>query len=216
MKIPVGVLAAILSGLLFSSCSIQSLRPDRLEATADAAQSIIRVTVTSQGYHFHSPWQQRRPSQQTAIGAIIPGGRVLVTALLVANHRYIELETIDTRQKQRAEVDVVDYEANLALLKPTDAAFLKNRKPFLLASPSSRGEKLTILQVKPDGDVVPSAGEITSIELSAYTQGNHFLTYRLNGALQYRFGNLTIPVLKGKKLAGLMLRSDGSGKPSIL
>ena len=212
MKINLRLLITVLYGLVLIGCSSQTMVPERWNRAADSAQSIVRVTVISQGYNFHQPWQQRQPSRQTAIGAIVPDGRVLVTALLVANHRYIELETVDTRRKQRAEVEVVDYEANLALLKPTDDTFLMNRKPLALANPSSPGDRLILLQVKPDGDAVPSSGEITSIELSAYTQGNHFLAYRLNGALQYRFGNLTLPVLKGKKLAGLMLRSDSSGQ----
>jgi hypothetical protein len=216
MKCTVHLLAAILSGLLLVQCTTQSIRPEGGEMPAAVAQSIIRVSVTSQGYHFHRPWQQRRPNQQTAIGAILPGGRVLVTALLVANHRYIELETIDSRLKQRAEVEVVDYEANLALLKPVDAAFLNNSRPLSMASPSTEGDRLTILQVKPDGDVVPSTGDITSIELSAYTQGNHFLTYRLNGSLQYRFGNVTLPVLNGSRLAGLLLRNNGSQTVDII
>jgi hypothetical protein len=206
------ILIVILSSLLFTGCGPQLLRSDRSTSTADMNRSVIRVTVTSQGYHFHRPWQQRRPIRQTAIGVIISGGRVLVPALLVANHRFIEMETIDTRKRQHATVEVVDYEANLALLKPVDSDFLDTRKPLSVAKLSSPGDQLSILQVKPDGDVVPSTAKITSIELSAYTLGNYFLAYRLNGSLQYRFGNMSLPALKGEKLAGLMLRNDSSGQ----
>jgi hypothetical protein len=73
MKCTVHLLAAILSGLLLVQCTTQSIRPEGGEMPAAVAQSIIRVSVTSQGYHFHRPWQQRRPNQQTAIGAILPG-----------------------------------------------------------------------------------------------------------------------------------------------
>ncbi len=212
MKTTLRVIVIAICGLLLTNCNSAMIRPGTPDTSAEMAHSMIRVTVTSQGYYFHRPWQQRRPNRQTAIGAILPGGRVLVTALMVANHRYIELETIDKRQKQRAEVVVVDYEANLALLRPENEAFLDNHSPLSLASLSGAGDQLTILQVKPDGDVVPSTGKITSIELRAYTQGNHFLAYRLNGSLQYRFGNVTLPVLKGGRLAGMMLRNDSSGQ----
>ncbi len=195
-----------------SGCGLQTLKPEKWSATPSAGDALIRVTVTSQGYYFHRPWQQRRPKTQTAIGVVVPGNRVLVPAVLVANHRYIELETIDSRQKHRAEVDVVDYEANLALLKPMQDSFLAHRIALELGPSISTGQDLTIWQVKPNGDVVPTKGKVTSIELTAYTANNYFLSYRLNAALQYRFNNLTLPVLNGNTLAGLVLRNNPSGR----
>lgn len=177
-----------------------------------ARQSLVRVTVTSQSYIFHRPWQQHRPVTQTAIGVIMPGGRVLVNGLLVADHRYIELETLDTQEKQQARVAVVDYEANLALLEPIDPDFLAGRKPLPLAKQAAIGDLLTVWQVKPNGDIVTSQGPVTSVELGAFAQGNFFLTYRLNGSLQYRFNNQTLPVVKDGALSGLVLRQSQSGQ----
>ncbi len=176
--------------------------PDRV------SQSILRVTVTRQGYLFHRPWEQRRPITQTAIGAIVSNGWVLTTGHLVANHRYIELETTDTRKKTRAEVVVVDYEANLALLRPVAPEFLSGRTPFNVAGQIVPEDKLTILQVKPNGDVVPNTGKVLSIELRTYSHGNQFLTYRLSNGLQYGYHNITLPVVKGRALAGLVLQSN--------
>ena len=135
---------------------------------------MVRVKVTRQGYHFHRPWQQREPATQTAIGVVVPGNRVLVTGILVADHRYIELETINTQEKCQAEVDVVDYEANLALLKPVDPDFLANHRPMQLSSAVAAGDMLTIWQVKPDGDVVPTSGKVTSVELTPFSMDNYF------------------------------------------
>ena len=198
--------------LLFTACGWQRPGPRLWDDASSVSGSVIRVSVTSQGYTFHRPWQQRRPTRQNGIGVIVPQGRVLVTAMLVANHRYIELEAADTQRKGRAEVEVVDYEANLALLKPVDDAFLAGRAPLQICQPLESGQLLNILQVKPDGDVVPSEARITSIELSAYSQDNYFLTYRLNGSLQYGFNNLTLPATRGNRLAGLVLRYNPGGQ----
>jgi S1-C subfamily serine protease len=175
-----------------------------------AKDSILRVTVTSQIYNFHRPWQQRRPSTREAIGVVVPDGRVLVTAVVVSDHRFIELETLDDHKKTRAEVEVVDYEANLALLKPSNPDFLKHHRSMQLAERVGSQDQLAVWQVKANGEVVPSTARITSIELSAFSQGNHFLVYRLNGTLQFRFNNLTLPVIKGDGLAGLLLRNASS------
>lgn len=198
--------------LVLSACGFPFVKPEERELKSTSVNSVVRVTVTSQSYYFHSPWQQRRPRTQTAVGVVVPDGRVLVTAMLVANHRYIELETIDTQKKYRADVEVVDYEANLALLKPTEHSFLSGLKPMEIAEPISSGDYLTVWQVKPNGNIVPRSGEVTSIELRAYTQSNYFLTYRLNSTLQYRAHNLTLPVVRGNKLAGLLLSYDTSGQ----
>jgi S1-C subfamily serine protease len=198
--------------LFFTACAWQKPGTRLWDAPSSVANAIVRVTVTSQGYAFHRPWQQRRPTRQNGIGVIVPHGRVLVTASLVANHRYIELEATDTRRKGRADVEVVDYEANLALLKPVDESFLAGREPLQLCDQLVSGQLLHIWQVKPDGDAVPSEARITSIELSPYSQDNFFLTYRLFGSLQYGFNNLTLPAIQGKRLAGLVLRYNAGGQ----
>lgn len=205
------VLAAALI-VLPTGCSSLLAPPAKSMVPVNAQHSLLRVTVTSQSYIFHRPWQQRRPVTQTAIGVIIPGGRVLVNGLLVADHRYIELETLDSQKKEQARVVVVDYEADLALLEPLDPTFLAGRKPMTMAGEAAVGDRLTVWQVKPNGDIVPSDGRLTSVELGAFTQGNYFLTYRLNSSLQYRFNNLTLPVVKDGALSGLVLRQNQAGQ----
>ena len=113
--------------MLMSACSMLPTSSRNSGVPKDVPQSLLRVTVTRQGYVFHRPWQQHRPVTQTAIGVIVSENRVLVNGLLVANQRYIELETLDTRKKQPARVVVVDYDANLALLEPLDPDFLEGR-----------------------------------------------------------------------------------------
>jgi len=175
-------------------------------------QSVIRVNVTRQGYSFRRPWQQKSPSTGTAIGVIISGPRILVTSQLIANYRYIELEKADTREKSTARVVAVDYEANLALLQPTDQRFLEDMHPLELDTGAVRGNSLSVWQVQHNGDVAASEGPITSIELAQYPYGNAFLAYRLNSSLQYRFGNITLPVVKNRKLAGLLMRYNAKAQ----
>jgi S1-C subfamily serine protease len=197
---------------LVAACG--SLRPALPESPlpASAQRSLMRVTVTSQGYIFHRPWQQRRTATQAAIGAIVAGGRILVTGAMVADQRYIELETLDTQEKQAARVAVVDYEANLALLEPVDKSFLAGRTAFELAPDASLGELLTVWQVKPNGDVLSVESQLTSVELGIFSLDQFFLTYRLSSSLQYRFNNVTLPVVRKGALAGLVLRQNATGQ----
>ena len=215
---------ALLCALLFfispSLCArSKSLEPaappaTRASPTPVGSESFIRVNSTSQDYNLRQPWQQTPPQTGTAIGAIIQGNRVLVTATLIADHRYVELEDIDTGQTGAAEVEVVDYEAKLAILKPQDESFLTGKKPLELIDDATSGDILSVLQVQPNGNVITSDGPVTSVEQIAYAYGNFFLVYRLNNSLQYRFNNRSLPVLKGNKLAGLLLRYDLAAQTS--
>jgi S1-C subfamily serine protease len=195
--------------LLISSCAglpTMLLATKSEQTITSPGQSVVRVTVTRQRYNFHRPWQQRTPSTIIGIGAVIAGSRVLVTADAVANHRYIELEEIDGSKKSVAELVAVDYEANLALLRPIDAEFIANARPLKLVTNAVQGDVLAVWQVKPNGTVTPATGSITSIELARFPYNNYFLAYRLNGSLQYRLHHFTLPVIKDGKLAGLLMQ----------
>lgn len=194
------------------ACSAFHPPPTIDPVPVDDRHSLLRVTATRQSYLFNRPWQQQQPVTQTAIGVIVPGGKVLINGLLVADHRYIELETLDTRRKMQAEVAVVDYEANLALLRPLDPGFLAGRKPLQPAGTVTVGDDLDIWQVKPNGDVVPSRGRVTSVGMGAYFQDNRFLIYHLHSSLPYRFNNQTLPVVKNRRFAGLVLRQNPSAQ----
>lgn len=204
------LLMAMAMSSIICMAACQTMRPHGAPSDASSATSIIRVNVSRQNYKTHNPWEKSSPSNHTAIGVIITGGKVLLTASLLSNHRYVELEKIDTGLKSRAEVQVIDYEANLALLQPAEPDFIKNMPPMPLVDRVRKGDRLTVLQVKANGDIAPADGLITAVELGRYALNNQFLIYRLNGSLQYGLGNFTLPVVKNGQLAGLVMRNSAN------
>src|SRR5712671_566525 len=109
--------------------------------------SLVRVNVTGQGFDYFRPWQKRAPFSKRALGAVLSQGRVLVTADLVANQNYVELERAESGEKTAASVDVVDYEANLALLQPQDKKFLDGLTPLEITSDTVVGDRLAAWQL---------------------------------------------------------------------
>jgi len=187
-----------------------------IAADPDPTISVVRVNITRQGYDFHRPWEQEPTSAKTAIGVIImgsgQGSRILMTASPLANHRYIELEYVNNGKKSPARVEFVDYEANLALLKPEDDEFLKKMVPLSIAEKPTQKDVLAVWQVLPNGNIMPSLGPITAVELTAYPHRNRFLAYRMNHSLQYRLNNATLPVVKEGKIAGLLMKHDAKAQ----
>lgn len=171
--------------------------------------SLVRVNVTGQPYDYVRPWQKKAPFSKRALGAVLPQGRVLVTADLVGNQNYVELERAESGEKTAANVIVADYEANLALLEPADKNFLNGLTPLQLAMDTVVGDRLAAWQLETTGALVVTEGLVTTVQMTRYpTDVGQFLTYRISIPMQYRDNSFTVPLVKNNKLAGLLLRFD--------
>lgn len=172
-------------------------------------RSIVRVNVTNQSYDLIRPWTKRAPFQRRAVGPVLPGKRVLVTAELVANATYVELEKPDGGDKIPASVEYVDYESNLALIKPDNEAFLDSFEPLQI-SESQVGDGLSVWQLEGNGTLLSTQALLTSADITRYPvdDSTALLLYRLTTALQPRDSSFTAPVVKDKKLTGMMMRFD--------
>lgn len=180
------------------------------EVQPEAPMSVVRVNVTNQSWDFGRPWGKRPPYSRRAIGTILPDNRVLVTAELVANANYVELETAEGGQKVPASVEVVDYEANLALLKTDDPAFLKPFKPLELTH-AHIGDTLSVWQLENTGTLLVTKGPMTTAEVTRYPiDDSALLVYRMTTPLQFRDSSFTLPVVKDGKLVGLVMRYDNT------
>lgn len=195
--------------LLIALCAVfVSIPGDGADAKPEKALSVIRVNVTNQPWDFTRPWGKRPPYSRRAVGTVLEGGRVLVTAELVANANYVEFETASGGQKVPASVDVVDYEANLALLKTDDTEFLKPFKALEVA-PAAVGDTLSVWQLEATGNLLVTKATVTTAEVVRYpVDETPLLIYRLTTPLQFRDSSFTLPVVKDDKLAGIVMRYD--------
>src|ERR1051325_5696458 len=203
------VSAAILFPLMLFAAAPNKKPPGPETVVKPKELSLVRVNVTGQPYDYVRPWQKRAPFSKRALGAVLPQGRVLVTADLVANQNYIELEQAESGEKIAAEVAVVDYEANLALLEPADKKFLNGLTPLQLALDTVVGDRVSVWQLESTGALVGTEGLVTTIQMTRYPVDlGQFLTYRISISMQYRDNSYTVPLVKNNKLAGLLLRFD--------
>ncbi len=186
------------------------------DAKAAKKLSVVRVNVTNQPWDFLRPWGKRPPFSRRAIGAVMPGGKVLITAEMVANSTFIELESPEGGVKAPATVEVVDYEANLALLKTDDAEFLKAYEPLGFTA-AHIGDNLAIWQLEATGTLLVTPGTLTSIEASRYPiSDTPLLVYRVTANLQFRDSSFTMPVARDGKFVGILMRFDNNAKNAEL
>ena len=160
-----------------------------------------------QSYNLIQPWEKGASSTRIGLGAVLPEGKVLVTAQMVTDATYIELEKPDTAAKATAKVITVDYEANLALLEPiNDNDFLSDRLPFELDTKLSPKDKVEAWQFEANGTPVTTQITVSKGEVrQSFIDTARFLQIQANGPVKYRSGSFTLPVAKNKKLAGLLI-----------
>ena len=171
--------------------------------------AVVRVNGTTQAYDFFRPWAKKPATTKRALGAILPGNKVLTTAEMVANRSYIELEKAGSGEKMAAKLIAVDYEANLALLAPENPAFLESLGSLVTADKVKTGDHLDVWQLENSGTLVATSGLVTSCEVGRYALEDYgYLLFKITAALQYRENSYTVPIVKGDRLAGLLLRFD--------
>jgi S1-C subfamily serine protease len=212
------ITAFVLVGARAENAATEPVAPPAPPPVAKASKqlSVVRVNVTTQPWDFLRPWGKRPPFSRRAIGAVLAGGKVLITAEMVANGTYLEFESPEGGAKVPATVDAVDYEANLALLKTEDAAFLKNYQPIGTTA-AKVGDTLSIWQLESTGTLLVTPGTMTSAEVSRYPVADTaLLVYRLTANLQSRDSSFTLPVVKDGQLAGILMRFDNNSKNTEL
>jgi S1-C subfamily serine protease len=180
-----------------------------LPLCAQEKLSVVRVNVTNQAWDFLRPWGKKQPQTRRAIGAVLEGGRVIVTGDLVANAAYVEFETPEGGKKVPAAVEFVDYEANLALLKTSDDEFMRDVSKLAITE-SDIGDELSVWQLESNGRLLRTKGLMTTAEMMPYPVDGLFLIYRMTVQLQGRDSSFTLPVVRDGKLTGVLMAYDNT------
>jgi S1-C subfamily serine protease len=209
------IAAAILSGGVWAqdeNGTDAGISPKTTVTTSAKPPPVVRVHSTVQRFDFVRPWTKRTPSTLQGIGAVLPGNRVLVTSELVANANYIEFEKAQGGATTPAVIEAVDYDANLALLRPSSPEFLSGVPAFKLAD-AKVGDEVAVWQLEKNGALLATSAILTAVDLDIYDVGNRsLLVYKVTSPLQYREGSFTLPVVKGGKLLGMLMSYDSRTK----
>ena len=181
--------------------------------------STLKVNVTQQGFNPRLPWQKSSPLSRSGVGVVLSGKKILVTASMVRDASYIELEKPDSGLRVPAKVLALDFEANLALLEaaPEGASLLDDAVPLALAAVVRPGEEVQVWQLGRSGELMTSPLVVSKVLVSRYLlPSSSFLTMEANGILRAEATNVTLPVVQGGRLAGLLLRYDSSNQSATV
>jgi len=171
--------------------------------------SVVRVRAAIQPYDQFRPWQKKAPYGLNGTGVVLPGGRVLVTAALVANRTEVGLEKPGSAEKCAAEVEAIDFEANLAVLRPERAEFLKGFKGLTLGPALRAGDTAEVWQLERNGELLRSQAEILTVGVGRYPNDEAgFLQYGVRVSLPKRDDSYTLPLIRENQLVGMVMMYD--------
>jgi len=203
------LIVALVFRLLQPALAIPEPTPKEEPVPPEQKGSVVRVNSTNQSYDFMRPWSKDAPFSRRGLGVLIDGGKILVSAELVQNSNYIELERADSGEKSLATVQVIDYEANLATLSSPDPKFLQGMQPLQTTTDVKTGDTLSVLQLESNGTPVSTRALVTSVEVGKYAlEDSGYLMFRMSCPLQFRENSFTLPIVKENKLAGFLMRYD--------
>jgi len=183
--------------------------------------ALLKVNVTYQSHSLRIPWQKEGAGGRRGLGVVLEGNRILVTGQMVADATYIELELPESGQKIPAKVIAVDYEANLALLAPNsparEATFFAGLRPMQVDTSTRIGDTLVVWQTGRVGELIVTPVRVSKVMNQGYVVENaSFIVYEAQGIIRSEANSFTLPVAKGGKLAGLLLRYDSKNQIATL
>lgn len=217
--LPAHLLLCSVLAITLSNRALQAEESTPASATPTPTSSLLRVNVSNQGYNFRLPWQRSKPAGKRGLGALLEDNRVLVTAELVANATYIDLELPTSGRKLTAQVETIDYESNLAVLHASDDpdGFFDGLVPLGISEDSRIGDELEVWQIEPNGTPVTTTVEISQVDVGPYfVPGHYFLQYKASGNVQYRAGTFTLPVVSDGKICGVLFRYSSKDEISTI
>lgn len=197
-----------MKGVLFLAAWVwagfgQAAEPDEPQG------SVVRVRAAIQPFDQFRPWQKKAPYGLNGTGVVLPGGKVLVTAALVANRTEVGLEKPGSAEKCGAEVEAIDYEANLALLRPETREFLKGFQGLTLGPALRAGDTAEVWQLERNGELLRNQAEILTVGVGRYPNDEAgFLQYGVRVSLPKRDDSYTLPLIRQGQLVGMVMMYD--------
>lgn len=190
-------------------CAVGLVSMGRTAEQDEPQGSVVRVRVAIQAYDQFRPWQKKAPYGLNGTGVVLPGGRVLVTAALVANRTEVGLEKPGSAEKCAAEVEAIDYEANLAVLRPQRVEFLKGFKGLTLGPALRAGDTAEVWQLERNGELLRNQAEILTVGVGRYPNDEAgFLQYGVRVSLPKRDDSYTLPLIRENQLVGMVMMYD--------
>lgn len=169
--------------------------------------NVVLVSVTKQEYDLESPWTKEQKSTAQHLGIVVGRDLILTTAYAVADASYIEMRRFGESAKFGLKQEFVDYEVNLALLKPLQPNALHGVEETAIDATVEIGSEIDILKERDIFQLRRLPARLVEIDIrQAVTSGYSLATFLID-AKQRSLG-WSEPIVCGGRFVGLTAGQD--------
>lgn len=186
------------------------LSPLSIWAQSPEPYGIVSIRVTKQAFHPSTPWKKPPEGEETGNALVVSKGLLLTTADMVKNATLIEARKFGRYPDYQAQVVLVDYEVDLALLKVPAPAFWKNLRPLPISTKPIKG-RFTINRWRSNGRFEQGTAEVIEHRVSSSRYGTVEFPILRSNTNMTGLGWAEVLTLNGK-VVGI---STGHGKAGL-
>ncbi len=175
---------------------------------ASPEEQFVKLFVSKAEIDRSSPWQLEEVSQQASLGVVVAGGKILTTALTIANGTLIEMQVFGANQRHEVEVEFADFEVNLALLRPKDPTVaLKGLLPVVLGEDLEIDDQVEIFRPRDLYQLTKMSGSFQEVGIYTAVTSYYGLVAYLFKVQQTGLG-WAEPIMKKGQLVALASGQD--------
>ena len=143
-------------------------------------RSVVSVRVTHQPQDATIPWQKANENTVLGNALVLATGQLLTTADLVKSATLIQVRKLGRYPDFQAELFLVDYDLDLALLTVADTEFWAGLVPIKFSAAPITFGRFVINRWRANGRFEQGTGEVVDLRTSSS-----------------RFGSMEIPIMRG-------------------
>ena len=183
---------------------------------SDIVGSIVKVYSRCYPYSYESPWLLAAEESGTGSGCIISGNRILTSAHVVANAKFIQVKRAGGRDKAQAEVEVIGHQCDLAVLRVKDPLFFEGAVPLAPGPLVSVRDRVTVYGFPEGGEELGTTeGIVSRVELQRYAHSRiRLLCGQMDAAINP--GSSGGPVIMDGRIVGIAFQALGGENISYM
>lgn len=203
--------AVLCAALATTATTFSQETPEKPEN--DPLNAVVKIEASTTAANIYRPWQTITDGGSGS-GVVILDGHILTCAHCVADASYIRVRKHNEDSLYHATVAFIDNDADLALVKVDDPAFMRDISPMSIGdTPNVQDEVLAIGYPRGGTDISFTRGIISRIEDIRYTHGWIWLLgIQIDAALNP--GNSGGPVvdMETGAIVGIAFQGDKEGE----
>jgi S1-C subfamily serine protease len=159
--------------------------------------ALVKVYIETQGWALTNPWQKNAPRSRVQRGVVVRPGLVLTPASGIADHLMIEVSEANSARRYPASLALVNYGADLALVKVETPSLRLRLAPLEIHDPITLDDEFEVWQLGGSDLLEKFTGHVQQV----FTQSPRLM---LNVKTTLADGGDGQALIKDGKLAGLV------------